>query len=473
MKIKDIFLGIIILFYTVSTYGQLKLPQIISSNMVLQQNELISVWGWAISNKEVIVKVSWNDKIYTSISDKTGKWKLKIKTPATDGNPQKITIFSETESILLENILLGEVWLCSGQSNMEMPMKGFKGQPVYGGNSAVAQSFNKNLRLFDAGKNVSLTPVDTLIGSTKWKIAEPESVATFSAVAYFYGSQLQKALKVPIGIITSCWGGTPIESWMGEDAHKNAKVIDLNGFTWSKKKQRTPTVLFNGMINPLIPFSIKGTLWYQGEANSREYQEDYKKTLPAMVNDWRKKFEVGEFPFYFVQIAPFKYDKNVITAPYMRSVMMECVDVIPNSGIVVTTDLGSEDYIHPPFKKEVADRLFYLAMNKTYGYKAIDCEGPMYEGVTFEEDKAIITFKEDNEGLYSPENNILGFKIASIDKKFYDAKALISEDRKSVQVWCDSVKKPVAVRYAWGNYTKASFFDNSMLPASSFRTDKW
>ena len=456
---------------TFIAFAQLKLPEIISSGMVLQQNAEVNIWGWSEAKKEVIIEFGWLDKILKTKSNKAGKWSLKVQTPNADKVRYQLEVSSGSESILIENVVFGEVWLCSGQSNMEMPLSGFKGQPVEGSIKAITQSGNKWLRLFKAESNASLNLIDTLKGSTGWLASSPNTASKFSAIGYFFGSQLQQSLDVPVGLISSCSGGTPIEAWMSEDAHTFAKVIDLSELKWEDRKQKTATVLFNGMINPLIPFTIKGSLWYQGEANARENQLNYLKSLPAMVADWREKFE-SNFAFYFVQIAPFSYyNKEGLNTAWMRTIMVDAQKKIPNSGIVITTDLGAEWSIHPTRKKEIGDRLFYLAMNKTYGFESIDCEGPRYDRIEIEGDKIIIHFADNSIGLYAPQQEISGFEISGEDGVFRPAKAKIRRDRTTLEVWSDGLPNPIAVRYAWENYVEATLFDSSMLPASSFRTD--
>ncbi len=453
---------------------QIKLPAIVSSNMVLQCNTTVNVWGWAAPGEQITITTSWtkNDINVTANSD--GTWKVPVATTNAK-EPQSITLKSKASNIVLENIMFGEVWLCSGQSNMQMPVRGNEGEPVVGSTAAIMHAKNPNLRLFTVTRNSAKTPLVDLEKTKSWKIASPESVAEFSAVGYFYGQQLQEILDVPVGLIHSSWGGSFVEAWMSNETLTQFQTVDLQNVDVTKKPNTIPTVLFNAMIHPLTSYTIKGVIWYQGESN-RENPEDYKKLFPAMVKDWRARWNVGDFPFYYVQIAPFKYDGNKLYAPaansaFLREAQLTCLDLIPNSGMAVTLDLGSFNSIHPPKKKEVADRLLINALNQTYGMKAIKYASPIYETKEIKDSSILIRFKNIYLGIYT--NDVLkDFEIAGKDKVFYPATAKIV-NKKTILVSSDKVPNPVEVRYAWRNYVEPSLFDNALLPLSSFRTDSW
>jgi sialate O-acetylesterase len=299
-------------------------------------------------------------------------------------------------------------------------------------------------------------------------------VKEFSAVAYYYGRQLQETLGVPVGMIHSSWGGSLIEAWMSNEILSTIQPVELTNVEL-ERGNRFPTVVFNAMINPLIPYTIKGVLWYQGEGNMSK-PDQYKLLFPAMVKDWRARWGIGDFPFYYVQIAPYMYDTtNRINSPYnaafLREVQLQCLDLIPNSGMAVTMDVGAERMIHPPQKKEVADRLLFNALNQTYGYKAIDFSGPVYDSMQVKDGGIYLDFRYAELGLYSF-GELKGFLLASSDKIFYPATAKIVGGKR-VFVKSDQVKDPVAARYAWRSWVQASLFDTFLLPASSFRTDSW
>jgi sialate O-acetylesterase len=451
----------------------ISLPAIISSNMVLQRNAKVTLWGWANAGERLTIKASWLKADANVTADSKGNWKVQVET-TNSKKPQSLWIYSSKEKISLDNILFGEVWLCSGQSNMEIPVSGYAGQPVYGAQEAITNTTNDDIRLFTVSVQASLTPENKLGAYKGWQSATPESVKDFSAVAYFFGKHLQKMLGVPVGLIHSSWGGSLIEAWMSSEALGSIKKIDLSNVDL-KRGNRFPTVLFNAMINPLIPYTIKGTIWYQGEANTSQ-PTLYKSLFPAMVKDWRSRWGIGDFPFYYVQIAPFAYSKqnrldDADNSAFLREAQLQCLDLIPNSGMAVTLDIGTEHIIHPPDKKDVADRLLYNALNKTYGYKAIDYSGPVFDSMYMKNGGIYISFKNAEKGLYAFDK-LSGFEIAGADRIFYPADAFIY-NRNEVFVKSDKVASPVAVRYGWRNWTVGTLFDTFLLPASSFRTDSW
>ena len=282
-------------------FAEIKLPTIFGSNMVLQQQTEVAIWGAADTNATIEVTTSWNDKKYATKSDSAGRWKLKVPTPKA-GGPYTVTI-SDGTVLTLDNVLIGEVWVCSGQSNMQMPMKGYHMQPVLGAMDAILESTNSNIRLFNVGMNSSITPRDDFKG--KWDMASPETTFPFSATAYYFGRFLQKTLNVPIGLITSSWGGTMVQPWMNDEACQEFEFYKTikRDTTYPKNPPKLATTLYNAMINPMVGYGIRGVIWYQGESNKWE-PEIYQRLLPAMIKGWRAKWEQGDFPFYYAQIAP-------------------------------------------------------------------------------------------------------------------------------------------------------------------------
>jgi sialate O-acetylesterase len=471
-KFRLAFAAVVLIHST--AFADVKLPAIVSSNMVLQRDTTISLWGWADAGEKISISASWLDKRIRIRADTSGKWLVEVKTTKSL-DPQTIKIKSRTSDILLENVLFGEVWLTSGQSNMTQAVQGYVGQPTFGSQEAIVHAENDNLRLFTVAPEADTNPRDKIGGYTGWQSATPASVRDFSAVAYFYGQQLQQILDVPVGMIHSSWGGSLVEAWMSAESLGPIKEIDLTGLDL-ERGNRFPTVLFNAMISPLIPYSIKGALWYQGESNASR-PEEYKKLFPAMVEDWRTRWAIGDFPFYYAQIAPFQYnwrdtEKTEVDhlIAQMREAQLQCLDLIPNSGMAVLMDIGDESVIHPPVKKEVANRLLYNALNKTYGYGAVDFSGPVYDEMQIVDDRIYITFRHADRGLYNkgdPNN----WEIAGADKMFYPAFA--TTDRQGITVRSEKVEEPVAVRYAWRSWATGSLYGTNLLPASSFRTDNW
>lgn len=454
--------------------AEIKLPAIVSSNMVLQRNTTVVLWGWADAGEKISIEATWLGETLNTQADKQGKWSVEVKT-TNSKEPQTISIKSKSSDITLSNVLLGEVWLCSGQSNMQQPLKGYTGQPTFGGNMAVVKSNNFNLRVFSVNRLGSKTPLDDVKDYEAWQQASPETVAGFSAIAYYFGQQLQEVLDVPVGMIHTSWGGSNVETWISKEMMTNFDSVNIEDVDITKGTNHIPTALFNAMINPLIPYTIKGTLWYQGESN-RLKPKKYKELFPAMVKDWRLRWGIGDFPFYYVQIAPYIYGGNdffetVENSAFIREAQLQCLDLIPNSGIAITMDIGDESSIHPPKKKEVADRLLFNALNQTYGYSNIDFSSPMYDSIENKDGGIIVKFKNDEDGLFAY-GELSGFEIAGPDKVFYPAKAII-KNRNVVFVKSDAVQNPVEVRYAWCNWIQGTLYDTNMIPASSFRTDSW
>lgn len=301
-------IAIFSLLFTQSIYAEIKLPAIVSSNMVLQRNTTVVLWGWADAKEKITIKTSWLDQPIVVEADASGNWRIDVKT-TNSKNPQKISLKSKSSDIQLENILFGEVWLCSGQSNMQQPVKGYTGQPTFGTLNAVVHASNPNLRLFTVDRVGSKTPKNDIEEYTSWQQASSDNVSDFSAVAYYFGQQLQETLDVPVGMIHTSWGGSSVQAWISKDVMNTFQKVDLKEVDITKGTNHIPTALYNAMIHPLIPYSIKGALWYQGESNRNE-PEKYKTLFPAMVKDWRTRWNIGDFPFYFVQIAPFWYSNN-------------------------------------------------------------------------------------------------------------------------------------------------------------------
>lgn len=442
---------------TSTAFAKISLPSIFSNNMVLQQNSSVSIWGKAKANVKVTVHTSWNNQKYTVMSAADGSWKLPV-TSTKAGGPYQITV-SDGEEVVLDNVLLGEVWVCSGQSNMEMPVKGFKNQPTLNSADILLDADNPQIRLIRYEKTLSRIPQYDC-KSTSWQISDVQSAKEFSAVAYQFAQQLQRKLKVPVGVIMSTWGGTKIEGWMAG----TSAVTDT-----AKITKNDPSVLYNAMINPFLGYSIKGVLWYQGEANRSNYNQ-YAQLLEAMVKGWRKAWNIGEWPFYYVQIAPFKYD-NKNESAYLREAQLKASTQIPNSGIAVSMDVGTENFIHPPDKTTVSKRLLYLAMANTYGMKGLPFASPVYKSYKIIKNIVTLSFSNAGNGLSSFGKPLSAFEIAGEDKVFHPATARITG--AGVVLQSEKVKTPVAVRYAFKDWVTGDLFNNEGLPASSFRTDTW
>lgn len=461
------------LFYVVfMANAALKMPSIFGNNMLLQQNTEVNVWGWTEKGKTVTVSSSWTKEKYSTKADNDGKWIVKIPTPSASYQTYSVAVSNGNENITFENVLIGEVWLCSGQSNMEMPMKGFKNQPVEGGNEAIFRSKNKNMRLITVKRNSSIVPQTDFIG--EWQEATPESVKNFSATAYFYGKTLNEMLDVPIGLILSSWGGSWIESWMSKEMLLKFESVKIPQSEEDiKEKNRTPTTLFNAMIHPIAGYAIKGCIWYQGESNY-DRPDQYSELFQTMVSAWRKLWNQGEFPFYYCQIAPYDNPPEKhgdFNAAFLREAQLKSAEAIPNSGMVVLMDIGEEKCIHPRNKKTGGERLAMMSLAKTYGMTGYAYESPTFKEMEIENNKAILSFDNAPMWLTSYGKELQHFEIAGDDKVFYAAKAEIK--RSKVEVYSDKVAKPVAVRYAFKDFVVADLFSTEGLPVSSFRTDDW
>ncbi|MFP4621597.1 MAG: sialate O-acetylesterase, partial [Bacteroidales bacterium] len=431
-------------------------------------------WGWADANENITIETSWLNEDLNVQADDNGDWRVEVET-TNSRKAQTIQIKSKDSNITLGNVVFGEVWLCSGQSNMQQPLRGYTGQPTYGSGMATAKSANPDLRLFTVDRIGSKTPLKDVEEYKAWQQASPQNVWGFSAVAYFFGKQLQEILDVPVGMIHTSWGGSSVQAWISKEVMSDYQEVDLEETDIKENTNHIPTALYNSMIHPLIPYRIKGALWYQGESNRME-PEKYKELFPAMVKDWRNRWEIGNFPFYYVQIAPYMYGGNDAfstseNSAFIREVQLECLDLIPNSGMAVTLDIGEPDCIHPPKKKEVAERLLFNALSQTYGYKNVDGASPVYTSHEVKDSAIVLKFDNAENGLYA-HDGLKGFEIAGEDKVFYPADAKIV-NRSEVLVKSDEVPDPVAVRYAWRNWVVGTLYDTNLLPASSFRTDDW
>ncbi len=450
------------------------LAPLLGNHMVLQRETTVPLWGKAGAGKKVTVIPSWSTRTYVTMTDDQGRWKIFIKTGKA-GGPYNITLSTSDTTILLEDILLGEVWICSGQSNMEMPVKGFEGQDVIGGNEAIALATNyPEIRLFQVQRAVSDRPAENCSG--RWRNASSASVADFSAVGWFFGAFLYRVLHVPVGLIQSTWGGTPAEVWTSMEKIRSFPDIDpLKGVVVSSAYgPLKPSALFNAMIHPLIPFRIKGVIWYQGESNIHN-PELYSRLFPALIDDWRKQWGY-DFPFYFVQIAPCIWGGDLPRqSALLREAQLQTMLNTPHTGMVVTLDVGDSLRIHPARKKEVGQRLAYWALAKDYGFEQVGYTAPVYKSVSFKDTLALIFFSHLNNGIAERTTDELkgSFEIAGKDSVFYPAEARIREWKDFVEVWSDKVKKPVAVRYCFKKWCVGKLFGTNGLPVSSFRTDRW
>lgn len=455
--------------------AQLKLASLFTDNMVLQQKSQVPVWGWTAAGKNVRVSTSWDQKNYSAKADGSGKWIVKVATPSA-GGPYELTI-NDGKPIKLKNILIGEVWICGGQSNMEVPMKGYKGQPVLGSNDAILKSRNNKIRVYTVPRS-SVTELQQNSKPSSWKEADPESISNFSATGYYFGRLLNEMLDVPIGLINVSYSGSFVEAWMSPENLKQFPEVKIpaKGDT-IKAVSRTPTTLYNGMLYPITGYGIKGAIFYQGESNY-ERPDRYEEMFPAMVKEWRTLWNQGDFPFYYVQIAPYNYAQlppynygGKFNSAYLRDAQRKSLAKIPNSAMAVVLDIGEENMIHPANKEAGGKRLALLALANTYGLKGFGSASPLYKSMSVSGSVVTISFDNANNGLTSFSKELNTFEVAGANKIFYPAKATIKGS--SVSVSSPMVKEPVAVRYAFKDFVVGDLFNTEGLPASSFRTDDW
>ncbi|UMB52603.1 sialate O-acetylesterase [Lutibacter sp. A64] len=454
----------IVFFFTLfigfqALIAQTKLPSILSDNMLLQQATDVKIWGWDTPGQSVIVNPSWTKSVKTTTNE-SGKWQLLISTPKA-GKKGSLKISGSTK-LTINNILFGEVWLCSGQSNMERQL-GFRNnqKPIVNFWEESQNANNSNIRMFLVQKKKSTTPLEDCEG--EWVECTPETVLNFSAVGYFYGKQLSDKLKTPVGLIQSAWGGTRVEPWTPKEGVEKT--------TLEKAAQNKFSNLYNGMISPLINYRIKGAIWYQGESNAKNWKE-YKILFPNMISSWRAQWGIGNFPFYFVQIAPYNYSDK-FAVPQIVEAQLEALK-LPNTGVAGTQDIGAIYDIHPPQKKEVSRRLSLIALNKTYGKSNIVYAGPSLKSYKTEGETLVIDFETPGSKLHSAGGNMGGipsFYIAGENKTFH--KAQVKQDGNTIILSSSKVKKPVAARYIWANNANGTLYNKQGLPALPFRTDNW
>lgn len=451
----------VLLVVPLTLQAQLRLPALFGDNMVFQRNTQAPVWGWAYPGAEVSIQASWDQEEVKVRASNMGRWTASLRTPDA-GGPYTVTITSGSE-ITLDNVMVGEVWICSGQSNMEWSMTASAD-----GRDDIAGADVPGVRLFHVPKAGAEHPQS--IGEGSWKVTTPETVAGFSAVGYYFGRRLHEELGVPIGLINVSWGGTPAEVWIPEErVTRNARLVEAN------EKQRKdprwphqPGVVYNAMIHPLVPAAIAGAIWYQGEGNTAAPLV-YKDLMQQLIEGWREDFRT-DFPFYYVQIAPFTYGE-VETGTLIREQQVKLLEV-PRTGMVVISD-HVEDVkdIHPRYKKPVGERLANLALSDTYGRDEIVARSPVYKRMAVEKNRIRIWFDNVPTGLVSKGKELTEFQIAGEDKKFVPARARI--DGNTVVVSSKQVKNPVAVRFGWPNHSIPNLFTSEGLPVSCFRTDQW
>ncbi len=473
--------AIITTLTTLPAEAKITLPDIMSDNMVLQQSTTVHIWGTASPSETVTVTVSWSGTEYTVKSDKDGSWCADIETPTASYDAHTITIADKDGSTTLTNILIGEVWFCSGQSNMEMPLGGFWDCPVEHSAEIIAEAGRWSaIRVTTVPKTPALIPQEETPG--KWEISSAQTASKFSATAYTFAQMLQTVLDVPVGIINCSWGGSSVEGWTSRETLASYPDIDVDAafkdFTPPEHNWEwdyyLPMIMYNGMLYPLHNYTIKGYLWYQGCSNVGKH-DTYPDRLKNMATEWRELWGQGDIPFYIVELAPYLYGGDGRQGARFRECQQKAATIIPNSGIITINDLVypyETTQIHPCRKQEVGQRLAYLALNKTYGYTDLTCEGPRYKEMEINGDEVIISFYNDVNG-FSPWTGITGFELAGEDKVFYPAEARVLTGQMKVAVKSADVPAPVAVRYCFKDFCPGNLTGDRNFPATPFRSDDW
>lgn len=453
---------ILIIFLPASLSATVRLPSVIGDNMVLQQNRASRLWGWGDPGEKVYITSGWSPHADSVVVNSDGKWEIRIEAPPA-GGPWTLTIRG-WNTIQLKNIMSGEVWLCSGQSNMEWSSYN-KNQQII---DEIPNSTNNNIRLFHVPRTTAEAPQEDT--RAQWQVCGPETLPGFSAIGYFFGKRLQEVLDVPVGLIMAAWGGTPVESWTPSTVIENNRVMQQ----WAEKLKPTPWgphragVLYNGMIAPVIKYEMAGVIWYQGESNVGTY-EGYSTTFTGMIGSWRELAQKN-LPFYYVQIAPYAYGNHqggaLLQEQQTRTLGLN------NTGMVVTTDLVDDvKDIHPKNKKDVALRLAHMALGKTYNAYVKNYQSPQFQRMEIRNQEVSLYFDHAPDGFVVNGKKALEFYVAGEDQVFQPAEAKVLANK--IVIKNNKVPKPVAVRYAFGNTLIGNVFNKAGLPLTPFRTDAW
>ena len=464
--VKETILRSVLILFAICFFIQVKadirLPAILSNNMVLQQQTKVKLWGWGDPTEKIFITNSWNNQTDSTLVDQNAKWVLNIQTPAA-GGPYTITI-KGNNTIFLDNILIGEVWVCSGQSNMEMNYNWGLPQMM----EEMAEANQPAIRFFTVPKSTAEFPQENGMGT--WMQADSNTLKSFSAVAYYFGKKINTSMNVPIGLINASWGGTPAEAWTPAELVNN----DLTLKASAQKLQPTkgwpiiPGYAFNSMIAPITNFPIAGTIWYQGESNTGT-ASSYQQLFTSMINAWRKHWQ-NDFSFYFVQLAPFNYGNNQIGALLRESQSKTLA--LPKTGMAVITDLADDTTdIHPKNKRDVGYRLASLALKEHYDQPVNAYKSPAFKSMKKDKSRIHLYFDDEVKSFTINGKTPTGFFIAGADKIFYPAQVKINGNR--ITVWHKKIKDPVAVRYAFSNTAQGNVFNETGLPLAPFRTDDW
>lgn len=492
---KRICLALFCSLLSFSLSGEVKLPSILADNMVLQRQSEINLWGQAHPKSKITIKTSWNNKRYETLTNAEGKWLAKVSTPEA-GGPYEIS-FDDGDELILKNILIGDVWICGGQSNMEMPVYGFFNQPVDNSIKAVIESEKLPIRFVTLRRNPQNEPQEDCPNGG-WLTTSHENTPQISATAYFFAKQLTETTGIPIGLISSNWGASRIEAWMSPQAVAKVDGASPEKYVESKSVQEQPYKLYNGMIAPITNFTAKGFIWSHGASNRNEWYL-YSDLQVELIKQWRTKWGNNEMPFIIIQKTYFEFqgEKQPVHVLLMEG-QLKATQKLSNVYMCAVSDIYDEHYIHQPQKDVIGERTAYVALKHCYGRSALQVDPPLMHNVIYEGVKAIVSFENATLGLYPAHEAILGFELAGEDRIFYPAEARIVtiypeqssfpkekerfqwffdlHDRYQeavVEITSPQVAKPVAVRYGFKNLTRTNLTNTFGIPVYPFRTDNW
>lgn len=482
---KKILSLVVLASMVVGMQAKVKLHHLVSDNMIIQQQTDVRLWGWAKAGRKVVATTSWSNQRAEAKADKQGRWLLTVKSPKASYEPLSITFDDGDGQVTINNVLAGEVWVCAGQSNMEMPVKGFGNCPVLNYNQEIIDAAGKcQVRSAKIPSIMRAEPQED--AQTEWRECSPQTVGEFSATGYFFAKLVNRALDIPIGLIEANKGGSRVESWLTKENLKKYTSDPTDSVEickkWSQWDYHRSLLWGNGTFNPILNYTVKGILFYQGCSNVGDPGDQYSQRLKLLVEQWRSQFKLGEIPFYFVQIAPFvSGDANGTWNALLQEQQFKASKIIPNSGLVCTNDAvypyeGTQ--IHPAQKQKVGERLAFLALNKTYGMDKIICQSPSYKDMKVKNDTIMLHFNDEC-GAISRFENIEGFEIAGADRVFHPAIANHFWQPgggywdECIVVSSPEVKEPVAIRYCFKNWQLGNLANAGGLPLFPFRTDNW
>ncbi len=463
-----------------SASAAVTLPDQIGDKMVLQQQADAKIWGWATPGAKISVSGDWSEAPVVADTDKDGRWTAMLPTPAGSFRPHTVIIKGDGSDITLADVLVGEVWIASGQSNMEMPLDGFRGCPIENSNQAIAEAKNYTGRVRMATLPLvgALTPQDRVAGA--WKECNIENAPRFSAVGYFFARTLSDLIDMPVGIISAAYGGSRVEGWLPREILETYPDFNIADAENAEVHYYRPMVMYNAMLMPIAGYTARGFLWNQGESNVGRH-ETYADRLSTMVGEWRRLWGSDTMPFYSVQLPPYQYGDGLYatSGALLREAQQQAMDKTPNCGIVTSIDLqqpGQYLQIHPARKEPIGRRLAWMAAVRDYGIRGLQCESPRLKNVEFMGDKAKVHLLGGEEGV-GPWQGLTGFEVAGPDRIFHPAEAINfpgdNTSRPCIVVSSPEVTDIKSVRYCFRNWAEGNVISPRGLPLLPFRTDTW